>query len=68
MLAQKTNYVILVNAFQAYLYNISKGMSVADALNTEASLIANLLNHEIGHSLGLWHTWNANDGFVMIHP
>ncbi len=24
--------------------------------------MANLLNHEIGHSLGLAHTWNQNDG------
>lgn len=55
-------YVLMANAFQLYQQNLAKGMSKNEALINTASLTANLLNHEIGHSLGLMHTWNGGDG------
>ena len=55
-------YVLLANPYQLYLSYLEQGLNSHDALVKAASITANLLNHEIGHSLGLWHTWNTNDG------
>lgn len=39
-----------------------KWINEPDGASTLGEFACRLLNHEIGHSLGLNHTWNSNDG------
>lgn len=54
-----TNFAKLVGCFQ---YVNSEDFSSNGRFSSRAYVFENLLNHELGHSLGLAHTWNMNDG------
>ena len=43
---------------------LGNGLKIAGLFETKKKAweVATLLNHEIGHILGLRHTWNSNDG------
>lgn len=54
------NHVKLANSYHAYLKLLNA--NDPNALENTAAEASSLLCHELGHSLGLWHTWNTNDG------
>ncbi len=53
-------WVKMAGAFYKYQRQIQKGKD--DPFSATAGRMAGLLNHEIGHSMGLRHTWNSDDG------
>jgi len=56
-----TNCVKIINAYNAYLIH-QANPKIDNAFEYRITGVANLLNHELGHSLGLSHTWGGNDG------
>lgn len=55
----KPDWAKIVGAFYHYQHRFN---DQPDPLQATAVFIAGLFNHELGHSLGLAHTWNLNDG------
>lgn len=55
----KPDWAKMVGAFHHFTTNKDP---VTGASNYNGGSIAGLFNHELGHSVGLAHTWNLNDG------
>ncbi len=55
-----TNCVKIIGAYNTLQTNLANKMDNAFEVNVGG--YADLLNHELGHSVGLPHTWNGQDG------
>lgn len=55
----KPDWAKIIGAYYHYRHRFQ---DQPNPLQFTASFIAGLFNHELGHSLGLAHTWNQNDG------
>lgn len=55
-----TSHVYMAGSYQFVIEN--RKNNIEDPMERTATFFSGLLNHEIGHTLGLVHSWDSHDG------